>query len=239
MRGKKPNPEARYSAVESMSLAFLTALQVLSPRQRAILILCEVLDWKAKKRRSLFDLSVSAVNSALHRARAKMDRTYSVAAARLDTVSPDNVVTQALLTRYMRAWEDADISTLLSILQEEARVSMPPSPSWYQGSAAIGEFMRRNFFTGAAHGRWKLLPTRANGQPAAGVYLRAETSGIYYPFSLHLVTFAQGHCVQVIRSLFNPSCLFDLDSRRNLHQPPALTEINSLLAGAWVLRSSQ
>lgn len=196
--GQDTDPEARYSAVESLSLAFLTVLQALSPRQRAVLILCEVLDWKAKEAAQLLDLSVAALNSALHRARSKMHRMYPFATAQLNSASPNDAATQMLLERYIRAWENADISTLLSILQDEARVSMPPSPSWYQGSVAIGEFMRRTFFSGAARGRWKLLPTRANGQPAAGVYQRAEPSGSYHPFSLHLLSFAQGRCVQVI-----------------------------------------
>lgn len=200
--GAETNPEARYTARESISLAFLAALQVLPPRQRAVLLLCEVLDWKAKDAAQILDLSVPAVNSALHRARTKMSARYDAAALHNLPLSPQDEPTRLLLDRYIRAWEAADISTLLALLKEEASVSMPPSPSWYQGRAAIGEFMLRTFFMGDAPGRWKLLPTHANGQPAAGVYLREESSDTYHPFTLHVLSIDCAQVVQVISFIY-------------------------------------
>jgi RNA polymerase sigma-70 factor (ECF subfamily) len=179
-------PEARYSARESVRLAFLVALQALPPRQRAVLILSDVLDWRAREIAELLDVTVSSVNNALHRARATLTSRYH--ARGVDAATPDGAPAHSLLVRYVRAWENADVDGLTALLKEDATLSMPPSPSWYRGRGAIRAFMANVIFGGApfpgeARGRWRLQLTRANGQPAFAVYLRSEL-GVYSAFGI-------------------------------------------------------
>lgn len=180
-------PAARYGAHESITLAFLAALQLLPPRQRAVLILRDVLDWQATEVAQLLDLSVSAVNSALHRARVTMAKHYR--AHRLESLrtSVNDEKTRTLLERYVRAWEAADIDQLIGLLKEDASFAMPPFPSWYQGRAAIRAMLQSGILAGDARGRWRLIPTRANGQPAFGWYQRAEANEEYGAFGIQVL----------------------------------------------------
>jgi RNA polymerase sigma-70 factor (ECF subfamily) len=155
-------PEARYDARESISLAFLTALQVLSPRQRGVLLLRDVLGWRANEVADLLGLSVPAANSALHRARQALAGSYmSPSVAR----APEPGRLRSLLDRYVRAWEAADVAGLVSLLREDAVVSMPPGLT-IAGADAIARFLADAVFAGGRHIR--LEPVRANG---ADVYL--------------------------------------------------------------------
>lgn len=182
-------PEARYSLHESVSLAFLVALQGLPPRQRAVLILCDVLDWHTSEVADLLEMTVGAVNSALHRARMTMKKNYHARGRdALPSTLPDYTLRQ-LLDRYVRAWESADIDRLVELLREDATLSMPPSPTWYAGREAIIAVARLVMFAGEARGRWHLRPIRANWQPAFAVYQRAE-SGAYHAFGISVLTFA-------------------------------------------------
>ncbi len=185
------DPEARYSLHESVTLAFVAALQSLPPRQRAVLILRDVLDWRASEVADLLDLTVSAVNSALHRARVTLSRHYHGSAAENVTGSPADDHVRALLDRYVSAWESADVAGLTALLKEDAVLNMPPSPSWYHGRDAIRAFLQSTIFgsvafPGSGAGRWRLTPTRANGQPGFGVYLRGP-SGAYAAFGIIVV----------------------------------------------------
>jgi len=159
-------PEARYDARESISLAFLTALQVLPPRQRAVLILRDVLSWRAAEVAALLDLSVPAVNSALQRARAGIALRYSSPRPAMPHEADSRRV-RSLLERYVKAWESADISGLVALLRDEAVLAMPPEPS-VAGAAAIGAFLAATILGGERQRR--LVPTRANGRPAFVVY---------------------------------------------------------------------
>ena len=123
------NPEAHYSAYEAVSLAFLAALQALPPRQRAVLILSDVLDWSAQETADLLGASLAAVASALHRARVTMAATYHGHAPEERRGQPEDPHTRAMLDRYMRAWQTADVNGLVNLLREEAVMSMPPSSS--------------------------------------------------------------------------------------------------------------
>jgi len=174
------NPEARYEAHESVTLAFLAALQKLPGRQRAVLILRDVLGWKAEEVANLLDITVAAVNSALQRARADMKDWQP-------QVRPDRQQTEALLTRYVEAWESADIASLLALLREDSVLTMPPVPVWFRGVAPIKYFFDSFLFAGEAKGRFRLLPTRANGSPAFAVYMRYET-GVYRPSALQILS---------------------------------------------------
>jgi RNA polymerase sigma-70 factor (ECF subfamily) len=182
-------PEARYTVRESVTLAFLAALQLLPPRQRAVLILRDVLDWSANEVAELLDMTVPAVNSALHRARATLARHYR--ADTPDTLKPPTSGDRlrALLDRYVRAWENADVAGLTALLKEDARFAMPPTVSWYHGRDAIGAFAARAVFTPDARGRFRLQATRANDRPAFAVYQR-DAGGTYQAFGIQVLTFA-------------------------------------------------
>ena len=202
------NPEARYSAHESISLAFLAALQGLPARQRAVLILSDVLDWSARETAQLLGVSASAVASALHRARLKMARTYHGLAAQDRGSLQTDARTRDLLNQYMLAWEQADVDGLVRLLRDDAVLSMPPSPTWYRGRSAIGIFAATTVlaeagpFRGQAAGRWRLLPTRANGQPAAAVYIRGEGAE-WLPFGIHVLE-AEGSGLRRVTCFITP-----------------------------------
>ncbi len=182
------NPEARYSRHESVSLAFLTALQLLPPRQRAILLLSDVLDWRAVEIAQLLEISVSAVNSALHRARVTLEKHYSTEKREMAQGYPADAATNVLLSRYVHAWETDDIAGLVALLKEDAILSMPPIPSWYQGREAIRTILLAAVFQSGVQNRWRLYPTRANGQPAFVVYRVDEAIRSYRASSVHVVT---------------------------------------------------
>jgi RNA polymerase sigma-70 factor (ECF subfamily) len=205
------SPEARYDARESITLAFLAALQVLPPRQRAVIILSDVLDWHAAQAAETLDLSVSAVNSALHRARVTLAKHYR--ARGLDSIhsQPEDEKTKALLERYVRAWEEADIDALIALLKEEATYPMPPYPSWYKGKAAIRAFVSHTILAGQAAGRYRLVATRANAQPAFAWYMRDESVGVYRAFAIQVVTM-DGELIGDITTFPNPGLFryFDL-----------------------------
>ena len=188
-------PEARYEARESVTLAFLAALQKLPGRQRAILILRDVLGWKAQEVAELLNLSVVAINSALQRARATMKKHHHDQA--FHTVAQaDNPQTAALLARYVHAWETADPVSLILLLHEEAILTMPPLPTWYRGRAAIKMFLESYLFAGPAPARFRLATTRANGCPAFAVY-RPDENGDYRPAAFHILRLEQDQIVQI------------------------------------------
>jgi RNA polymerase sigma-70 factor (ECF subfamily) len=190
-------PEARYSLRESVSLAFLAALQSLPPRQRAVLILCDVLDWRASEAAQMLDVTISAVNSALHRARVTMKKNYHARGREsLPALMPDSAL-RSLLERYVQAWEAADIDGLVKLLREDATLSMPPLPTWYAGREAIIAAAREKIFAGDARGRWLMRSIRANRQPACAVYQRDET-GVYRAFGISVLTIEQDQVTDII-----------------------------------------
>ena len=181
------SPEARYGVRESITLAFLAALQILPARQRAVLILRDVLDWRAEEVAKLLELSVPAVNSALHRAQVTMAKHYRARGLDSLRADPGNPKSRALLAQYVYAWENADIDALIALLKNDATFPMPPSPGWYRGRAAIRKFLLATILAGDARGRWRLLPARANAQPSLAYYKREE-GGIYRAFAIQVLT---------------------------------------------------
>ena len=171
-------PEARYAQSESISLAFVTALQVLPPRQLAVLILRDVLGFHASEVADMLDTTVASVNSALKRARACMQRRQPRAPA------PGSPAEQALVTEFVRAYESGDVDGLVALLTTDIFVSMPPIPLEYRGLDAVSRLFAGIFSSGR---RVDLVPTRANGQPAFGAYLRAAT-GIRHGSGLFVLT---------------------------------------------------
>jgi RNA polymerase sigma-70 factor, ECF subfamily len=213
------NPEARYSDSESISLAFLTALQILPPRQRAVLILRDVLDFSAVETAEVLELTVSSANSALHRARTTLSQRYPHGEREDLTMSSPDATTQRLLDRFVQAWESADVDGLVKLLKADAALAMPPSPSWYQGQIAIRTFVAATvfgeggMFSGQAANRWRLLATRANGSPAFAIYQRDEKNE-YQPFGLIALTIVGNELSQII-SFIDPSlpALFGLPAK--------------------------
>jgi RNA polymerase sigma-70 factor (ECF subfamily) len=182
------NPETRYTRQESISLAFLTALQLLPPRQRAILILSDVLDWRASEIAHLLEISVSAVNSALHRARTTLEKNYPSSKREIMQVARTDTATNALLSRYLQAWETDDVDGLVALLKEDATFSMPPVPSWYQGREAIRTLLLAAVFPSGVQNQWRLSPTRANGQPAVALHRADEATRSYRAFGIQVIT---------------------------------------------------
>ncbi len=197
-------PEARYDAREGITLAFLVALQVLPPRQRAVLILCDVLDWHARDVADLLDLTVSAVNSLLHRARVTLAKHYRAGSRDAIRVTPPDSVIAVLLHRYVRAWEMANVDELVTLLKEDARFLMPPLPSWYQGRAAIRAFIAATILAGDAADRWRLQPVRANAQPGFAWYQRQEMGGSYHAYAIQVLTF-DGNLLADITTFLDPA----------------------------------
>ncbi|MQA80448.1 MAG: sigma-70 family RNA polymerase sigma factor [Streptosporangiales bacterium] len=165
-------PEARYEQTESISLAFVTALQVLPPRQVAVLILRDVLGFHADEVAGMLDSSVDSVTSALKRARAGLQRIRPTAGRRVPAPASDSPSEDALVARFVRAYEAADLDALATLLTDDVFVSMPPMPFEYEGRDVVARFCAGLFGAGR---RFDLVPTRANGQPAFGAYLRAPT----------------------------------------------------------------
>ncbi|MFI6561224.1 sigma-70 family RNA polymerase sigma factor [Streptomyces sp. NPDC050534] len=159
-------PEARYEQTESISLAFVTALQILPPRQLAVLILRDVLGFHANEVADMLDTTVESVKSALKRARAGMRRRLPV------TTAGDSPAEDAIVAKFVRAYESADIDALVALLTDDVFMSMPPIPLEYRGRESVARFCA--FVFGSGH-RSALVPTRANGQPAFGVYQRTPT----------------------------------------------------------------
>jgi RNA polymerase sigma-70 factor (ECF subfamily) len=179
------SPEARYEARESISLAFMVALHTLPARQRCALILGDVLDWQAAEIAAALDITVSAVNSLLHRARLTLKQRYTCP----PVSEPPPEIQQRILDRYLHLWETADIDGIVSLLTEDAAFPMPPLPSWYQGHPAIRAFIAATSLAGQATGRWKLAPLRAKWQPGFAFYARRENSDTYLPFAIQLLRF--------------------------------------------------
>jgi RNA polymerase sigma-70 factor (ECF subfamily) len=165
-------PEARYEQTESISLAFVTALQLLPPRQLAVLVLRDVLGFHAKEVADMLDSSVESVTSALKRARASLQRPQPSADEREPAPAADSPSEQALVTEFVRAYESADLDAIVALLTDDVFVSMPPMPLEYEGRDVVARFCAGILRPGR---RFDLVPTRANGQPAFGTYLRGPT----------------------------------------------------------------
>lgn len=164
-----PGPEARYAQAESIALGFVTALQRLPHRQLAVLLLCDVVGLDAREVGSLLGTTVDAVNGALKRARATLQRDRAALRAAREAPAPDSPAEAALVGRFARAWEAADVDAVVALLTDDVFVSMPPFPNEYVGREIAARFCASLFDAGR---RFELVPTSANRQPAFGVYLR-------------------------------------------------------------------
>ena len=193
------SPEARYMQRESITLAFLAALQLLPPRQRVILILCDVLDWRAKEVAQVLDVTVAAVNGLLRRARSTMNRSYH---KKEPAVNADNRIS-AMLKRYVEAWESGDVEGLISLLTDKVVFTMPPSPTWFSGREAV-RVHAQSMFSQRKYRHWRLQPTQANNQIAFACYRRDETDGLYYAHALQVLTFDDAQITDLHMFLIPP-----------------------------------
>lgn len=181
---------------ESVRLAFVAALQHLSPRQRAVLVLREVLQWKAAEVAGAIGTSTAAVNSLLQRARSQLEAVGPSADDRL--AAPDSADAQDRLARYIAAFEDYDVDRLVEMFTSEAIWEMPPYVGWYQGPEAIATLIREQC-PAQAPGDMRLIPLVANGQPAAAMYMRDGEH--HLPFQLHVLDLTESGVSHVVAFL--------------------------------------
>jgi RNA polymerase sigma-70 factor (TIGR02960 family) len=192
-------PEARYEAREAMSVAFVTALQLLPPRQRATLILRDVLDFPASEVAAMLDTTEQSVTSALKRARATLTRELP-SADQEPPPPPNSPAERELVARLVAAFEAADVDGIVALMTQDAWMRMPPVPLEYQGRELIGEFFATVAFRQGR--RYRLVPTRANGQPAFAVYLHDPVNDVTRAFGLMVATLA-GDRISVITRFDN------------------------------------
>ena len=182
--GVAAGPEARYEQTEAVSLAFVTALQTLPPRQLAVPLLRDVLGFAAGEVADMLDTTLDSVKSALKRARAGLQQRRIT--SEIPAPQPHSPAEEAIVGRFVRAWESADVEALVALLTDDVFMSMPPMPFEYQGRDVVARFCAGLFDAGR---RFDLLPTRANGQPAFGAYLRSG-SGVRHGTGLYVLGLA-------------------------------------------------
>ena len=189
----QPGPEAAAVSRETISLAFLAAIQLLPPRQRAVLILRDVVSWPAAEVAGLLDMSVPAVNSALQRARTTLRDQWPD--GRLDwapAAEPDPGQ-RRLLQRFIAAHEQADPEALIAILRDDVRLAISQVGEW-NGQGEVGDALRGGM---NILGQWRVLPIRANGQPGAAGYLRRDGETAFVPFVLSVLRLEQGRVAEI------------------------------------------
>jgi RNA polymerase sigma-70 factor, ECF subfamily len=199
------SPEARYELRESVELAFIAALQHLPERQRAVLLLRDVLGFAPSEIADALDATPASVYSALQRAHQAVEERLPERSQQATLRSIGDEQLRALVERYMRAWENGDVDALLRLLTDDATVSMPPRPSWYRGRLAICDFLRAG--PCAAPGRWRRLRTSFNGQLAFAVYGPGREGGRYPAYALEVLTLDDDGRVAGVVSFQEPGVL--------------------------------
>ena len=209
------SPEARYLSRESVELAFVAALQHLSARQGAALILREVLGFSAAEVAEQLDTTSAAVNSALQRARSAIQS----AGPTQQTVLRDlgDTAVRDIVVRWADAWEAGDVDAIVAMLSDDARYSMPPVPAWYRGKEEIRAFV----VGGPLQSRWRFLPTTANGQIAFGTYMASDETPEYVPGGLDVLTLREGQVAEITAFLTADLTSFGLPARIG-HEVPEL-----------------
>jgi RNA polymerase sigma-70 factor (ECF subfamily) len=193
LTGASPgDPAAIVASRGSVRLAFIAALQYLPGRQRAVLILRDVLAWRAAEVAELLGTSTAAVNSLLQRARAQLER---VAPAENEIAEPGDAGQRALLDQYVSAFSDADVTGLMRLLREDAELEMPPYLTWFAGREAVARFLAAR--TQCVPGVWRTLPTRANGQPAIATYLPGG-DGVLHAHAIQVLTITPAGIARIV-----------------------------------------
>ncbi|HEY7916651.1 MAG TPA: sigma-70 family RNA polymerase sigma factor [Acidimicrobiales bacterium] len=193
------DPAAAVASRAGIRLAFIAALQRLSARQRAVLILRDVLSMRAAEVAEILDTSTVAVNSALQRARAQLEVGRP---AQDETVEPIEAELRVIIDRYVDAFERADVGALVGLLRADVELEMPPTPTWFTGRDAVVGFIASRVLV--SPDRWRLLPTRANGQQAVATYERGD-DGRYLAHGVHVLSLIGGKISRI--TVFNDSDL--------------------------------
>jgi RNA polymerase sigma-70 factor (TIGR02960 family) len=199
------DPGALLDSHAGVRLAFIAALQTLSARQRAVLILRDVLAWRAAEVAELLDTTTHAVNSALRRARTQLERSNL---AEDELVDPIEAELREILDRYVDAFERADVTALVDLLRADVELEMPPTPTWFTGRDAVAGFLGAEILV--TPGRWRMTPTRANGQLAVVIYERGLDG--YVPHGVNVLTFIGERIARV--TVFNDADLVPYFERR-------------------------
>ena len=200
-------PAARYELRESVELAFVAALQQLPARQRAVLILREVLGFSAKEVAEMLETSVASVKSALQRARKAVEERVPEESQQQALRTLGDAGVGELAQRYMDAFERNDVDAVVAMLTEDATIAMPPTPTWYRGRDAMAAFYAARPM--AAGMRWRHIPTRANGQLAVGCYLWDEQERAFEAHSLDVLTL-RGDRIAEVTAFLGAGFLRDL-----------------------------
>jgi RNA polymerase sigma-70 factor (ECF subfamily) len=187
-------PESLVTSKETIELAFLAAIQRLPARQRAVLILRDVLEWPAKETAASLGMTSVAVNSALQRAHATLAEHFSV--DRSEWSSRSTHTEKILLQKLIDAWERSDVTALVALLRADARLVMPPRLSWFSGRDDIEIFFREHVFGKMGDG-WALLPTGANRQPAFALYWKASGQPTHTPFAIGVLQIVDGAIAEI------------------------------------------
>jgi RNA polymerase sigma-70 factor (ECF subfamily) len=208
-------PEARYEAREAVGLAFVTAVQMLPPLQRAVLVLRDVLAFRAREVAEMLGVTEVSVNRALQRARQAVERV--VPPGRRDIAPlPGSAAERELVARFTTAFEAGDIAGVVALLTGDAVLTMPPEPFWFEGPGAIGGFLAA-VPAGGALERFRLVPVRANGQPAFGCYLRDPHAPPARAYGLMVLTLS-GDRIAAITGFADPSVFGSFGLPRTLRE---------------------
>ncbi|MFF5263499.1 sigma-70 family RNA polymerase sigma factor [Actinomadura viridis] len=182
---ESPGPDAVAIGRETISLAFLAAIQLLPPRQRAVFILRDVLSWPASEAAALLGTSVPAANSALQRARTTLRERWRGGRLEWAPAAEPDPAERELLERYIAAHEEADPEALIALLREDVRLTIGPGAGEWTGKATVARALRQDMNT---LGQWRMLPTSANRLPAVGAYVRGPGDTAFRPFALVVLT---------------------------------------------------
>ena len=207
------SPEARYEQREGVELAFIAALQHLPARQRAVLILREVLGFSARETATALEMTPVSVDSALQRAHKTIDQRLPEPSQQATLRSLGDDTLREIAQRYVSAWERNDIDAVVAMLAEDAKLAMPPLPTWYRGREQVAQFLSGGPLAGPT--RWRLMPTRANGQLAFGLYAWDDQTQTFMPRAIDVLTL-HGAQIQEITAFLTP------DAFRNFDLPASL-----------------
>ena len=188
-------PGARYEQRESVEVAFVAALQHLPARQRAVLILREVLGFTGAEVADALDMSPAAVYSALQRAHRTVDEKLPAQSQQSAVASIGDERLRTLVTQYVDAWERADVDAIVDLLTEDATIAMPPYRTWFAGREAVRTFLRKTPLRGQ---NWRVLPSHANGQVGLATYRVSEETGIYHWHSMEVLTLRDDRIAEII-----------------------------------------
>jgi len=202
------SPEARYEQREGVELAFIAALQHLPARQRAVLILRDVLGFSARETATALETTPVSVDSALQRAHKTVDQRLPEQSQQATLRSLSDDALRRVVQRYVTAWERNDVDAVVAMLAEDAKLAMPPLPTWYHGRQHVAGFLSGGPLAGAT--RWRLIPARANGQLAFGLYAWEDKAQTFMPRAIDVLTL-RGTQILEITAFLTPDAFRNFD----------------------------